>query len=97
MQSILSNPEKACLLKTVELPSRSWFYQYLRWFEYQPEQGKDVMIARHGKEMWEREQMVFDTYVTRATLPLQYVFADHWLLDIFTVDEKPATSWIVSG
>lgn len=88
LQSILSNPEKARLLKTVEMPSRSWFYQYLRWFEYQPEQGKDVMIARHGKEMWEREQMVFDTYVTRATLPLQYVFADHWLLDIFTVDEK---------
>ncbi len=88
MQAILDNPEKARLLKTVSLPSRSWFYQYLRWFEYQPEQGKEVMIARHGQEMWEREQMVFDTYVARATLPLQYVFADHWLLDIFTVDEK---------
>ena len=88
MQAILDNPEKVRLLKTVNLPSRSWFYQYLHWFEDQPEQGKAVLIARHGKEMWEREQMVFDTYVARATLPLQYVFADHWLLDIFTVDEK---------
>jgi len=87
MQAILDNPEKTRLLKAVSLPSRSWFYQYLHWFEHQPEQGKDVMIARHGKEMWEREQMVFDTFVARATLPLQYVFADHWLLDIFTVDE----------
>jgi len=87
MQAILDNPEKARLLRPIALPSRSWFYQYLRWFEHQPEQGKEVMIARHGREMWEREQLIFDTFVTRATLPLQYVFADHWLVDVFTVDE----------
>lgn len=86
-QAILDNPEKSRLLRPIALPSRSWFYQYLRWFEHQPEQGKEVMIARHGQEMWERELLLFDTFVTRATLPLQYVFADHWLVDVFTVDE----------
>jgi len=87
MQIILENPEKARMLQSIDLPSRSWFYQYLRWFEYQPEQGKSVIVARHGKEMWEREHLVFDTFVSRATMPLQYVFADHWLLDVFVVDE----------
>jgi hypothetical protein len=84
---ISENPEKARLLKAILLPSRSWFYQYLRWFENQPEHGRTVITARYGQDTWEREQMVFDTFVNRATLPLQYVFADHWLLDVFTVDE----------
>jgi len=88
MQAILENPEKVRLLLPIELPSRSWFYQYLRWFENQPEQGKTVVVARHGKETWEREHLVFDTFAARATLPLQYVFADHWLLDVFTVDDE---------
>lgn len=86
-QAIADNPEKNSLLKPISLPSRSWFYQYLRWFEHQPEQGKAVITARYGQTLWEREQMVFDTYVKRAALPLQYVFADHWLVDVFTVDE----------
>jgi len=87
IQVILENPEKARWLQAFELPSRSWFYQYLRWFEHQPEQGKAVIVARHGKELWEREHLVFDTFISRATLPLQYVFADHWLLDCFIVDD----------
>ncbi len=85
--AISDNPEKAKLLKAIQLPSLSWFYQYLRWFEHQPEHGKAVMTARYGQDIWEREQMVFDVFVNRATLPLQYVFADHWLVDVFTVDE----------
>ena len=56
------------------------------------------MTARHGKDMWEREQMVFDTFVTRAAFPLHYVFADHWLLDVFVVDEatrsQPVRLWL---
>jgi putative transposase len=44
-------------------------------------------VARHGKEMWEREYMVFDTFANRAVRPLEYVFADHWLVDLFIVDE----------
>lgn len=87
MAAILDNPEKAGLLKPIDLPSRSWLYQYLRWFVYQPEHGRTVMAARYGQEMWEREQLVFDTFVRLALMPLQYVFADHWLVDVFTVDE----------
>ncbi len=85
--AIADNPEKARLLKAISLPSSSWFYQYLRWFEHQPEHGKAVITARYGPEVWEREHLVFDVFVNRATLPLQYVFADHWLIDVFTVDE----------
>lgn len=98
MTSILDNPEKKPLFTSLKLPSRSWLYGYLHWFEQQPEQGKTVMTARYGKEVWEREQMVFDTFVTRAAFPLQYVFADHWLLDVFIVDEAtrqyPVRLWL---
>lgn len=87
MAAILNNVEKRCLLAEIELPSQSWFYAYLRWFEHQPEQGQHVITERYGRDVWEREHMVFDTFATMATFPLQYVFADHYLLDIFVVDE----------
>jgi hypothetical protein len=32
--------------------------------------------------------MVFDSFLHYASMPLQYVFADHWLLDVFTVDDE---------
>mgnify|MGYP001271705359 CR=1 FL=1 len=95
---ITDTPDKRRLLTAIDLPSRSWWYAYLRWFEQQPEQGKQVMTARYGKDMWEREQLVFDTFVTRAAFPLHYVFADHWLLDVFVVDEatrsQPVRLWL---
>jgi hypothetical protein len=87
MPVILDNPEKRVLLTRITLPSQGWFYPYLRWFEAQPNQGRAVVTARYGEERWDRQYRVFDTFVTQATLPLQYVFADHWLLDVFTVDE----------
>lgn len=87
MQSILDNEEKRPLLAAIDLPSRSWFYAYLRWFENQPDQGQQVIMERYGRNIWEHEHLVFDTYVTRAAFPLQYVFADHCLLDVFIVDE----------
>jgi hypothetical protein len=87
MLAILANDEKASWLTKIDLPSQSWFYGYLRWFEAQPDQGQAVITGRHGPEMWEREFMVFDTFVHRAIRPLEYVFADHWLVDVFTVDE----------
>jgi putative transposase len=41
---------------------------------------------------------VFDTFVHRAQFPLQYVFADHWLLDAWIVDEdtrqKTSRLWL---
>ena len=87
MQTILDNPEKAGLLKPITLPSPAWFYGYVRSFEARPDDGRAVITSRYGKETWEHEHLVFDTFVTRAVLPLQYVFADHWLLDVFIVDE----------
>jgi transposase InsO family protein len=87
MQAILNNPEKECLLSTIEMPSKSWFFNYLHWFESYPDHGRDLVIARYGRDAWEREHMVFDTFVAKAIFPLQYVFADHYLLDVFTVDE----------
>jgi hypothetical protein len=87
VETLLNNPEKAVLLTTIQLPSRSWFYTYLRWFEQQPEAGKAVVTARYGVQKWEQEYLVFDTFVSRAALPLEYVFADHYLLDVFVVDE----------
>jgi transposase InsO family protein len=98
LPQITDNPEKRRLLTPITLPSRSWLYGYLRWFEQQPEQGRQVMTARHGQAMWEQEQRVFDTFVTRAAFPLQYVFADHWLLDVFVVDAAtrahPVRLWL---
>jgi len=87
MTAVLQNPDIQRLLVLVTLPSRSWFYGYLRWFESLPETGEEVVKARHGQAHWEQEHLVFDTFVTRAAAPLQFVFADHWLLDVFTVDE----------
>ncbi len=87
MQAILDNPEKANWLSHINLPSQSWFYTYLRWFKGQPDQGQQVIVARYGAEMWEREYMIFDTFVHRAVRPLQYTFGDHWLIDVFSVDE----------
>lgn len=87
MRSLLANSEKAALLTNIEQPSLSWFYQYVNYFKALPDCGQAVITARYGPDTWEREHLVFDTFVTRATLPLQYVFADHWLLDAFVVDE----------
>lgn len=96
--TLLSNPEKRSLLTAITLPSRSWLYTYLRWFQQQPDRGQHIITARYGYETWEREQQVFDTFVTRATLPLQYVFADHWLLDVFILDDAtrshPIRLWL---
>jgi putative transposase len=87
MLVILTNEEKARWLTKISRPSQSWFYGYLRWFEAQPDQGRKVIVSRYGQEMWEREYMVFDTFASRAVRSLEYVFADHWLVDVFIVDE----------
>ena len=88
MQSILNNPEKKALLKKIEIPSRSWFFGYLKWFEANPETGRAVMNSRYGNGTWEKLYMVFDSFAHKATFPRQYVFADHYLLDVFTVDKE---------
>lgn len=88
MQAILDNPQTASLLTTIKLPHESSFYRYTRWFETQSEYARATYDKRYGKEMWEREQMLFDIFCHLAQYPLQYVFADHCLLDVFIVDEE---------
>ena len=87
MQAIRENPNKEKLLREITMPSRGFFYQYLHWFGSQPDQGRKVLNDRYGKGTWESIYMVFDSFAHRATFPLQYVFADHYLLDVFIVDE----------
>ncbi len=98
LQAILDNPEKRALLTQIEMPSTGWFSGYTRYIEAQPDQGEQIITARLGKGMWEQFHLVFDTFVHRAQFPLQYVFADHWLLDAWIVDEetrtKPSRLWL---
>ena len=58
------------------------------WFQHNPDQSKKSIIERYGKNFYENQMQSFDTFVYKATLPLQHVFADHCLLDIFIVDEE---------
>jgi hypothetical protein len=88
LQTILDNPEKAALLTKIEMPSPAWFYGYASYLEATPDQGKAIITKRLGKNLWEQYYLVFDTFVKRAQLPLQYVFADHWLVDAWIVDEE---------
>ncbi len=98
MQAILDNPEKAALLTKIEMPSPAWFYGYVNYLEATPDQGKTIITKRLGKGMWDQYYLVFDTFVKRAQLPLQYVFADHWLVDAWIVDEAtrshPSRLWL---
>jgi hypothetical protein len=87
MQMLLENAEKAKCLTKINMPSRGFFYEYIRWFEALPDQGRRTMNSRYGEGTWEKFYMVFDTFAHQATYPLQYVFADHYLLDVFIVDE----------
>src|SRR2546425_5096167 len=88
IQALLDNPEKKPLLTQIELPSTGWFSGYTRYLEAQPDQGERLITARLGFGMWEHFHLVFDSFVHRAQFPLQYVFADHWLLDAWIVDEE---------
>ena len=98
MQALLDNREKAPLLTKIEMPSPAWFYAYAKYVEAQPDQGETMITERLGKGTWEQFHLVFDTFVHRAQFPLQYVFADHWLLDAWIVDEetrqKPLRLWL---
>ena len=87
MTSILNQAEHVEMLEVVTPPSESWFYGYWRWFQTQPGQGKAVIDGRYGNGTWDDTFLVFDSFVHHASMPLQYVFADHWLLDVFTVDD----------
>jgi hypothetical protein len=66
----------------------------------QAEGGKELVVARKGARAWEETYQVFDTFVHKAERPLQYVFADHCLLDVFVVDARepePGESVVADG
>lgn len=98
--AILSNKEKADLLKPIKMPSRGKFYSHAEWLVGQPDEGKNIIDSRYGEGTWEAQRMVFDSFARQATFPLQYVFADHYLLDVFTLDEAtrsiPARLWFTA-
>ncbi len=98
IQSILDNPEKERWLVPIKEPRRTWVYERISTLENRPDEGKTLIIARYGEEMWEYEQMIFDHFAHIATRPLQYVFADYCLLKVFIVDEatrsEPSRLWL---
>ena len=87
MQALLENDTKKALLTKIEMPARGLFYNYHHWFLSQPDQGRKALNNQYGEGTWESYFAIFDTFAYRATFPLQYVFADHYLLDVFSVDE----------
>jgi transposase InsO family protein len=87
MQALLENDKKKALLSKIEMPARGLFYNYHHWFLSQPDQGRKALNNQYGEGTWESYFAIFDTFAYRATFPLQYVFADHYLLDVFSVDE----------
>jgi hypothetical protein len=88
MQALLDNPEKAALLTRITMPSRAWFCGYATYLEATADTGQQLMTQRLGQGIWEQYHLVFETFIHRAGLPLQYVFADHWLVNAWIVDEE---------
>lgn len=88
MQAIMDNPEKERWLVPIKEPRRTWVYERVGALEMRPDEGKAIIVARYGEEMWEYEQMIFDHFAHLATRPLQYVFADYCLLKVFIVDTE---------
>lgn len=88
IQAILNNPEKKRWLVPIEEPRRTSVYDRINALEQRPDEGKSIIVARYGEEMWEYEQKIFDHFAHVATRPLQYVFADYCLLKVFIVDRE---------
>ncbi len=88
ISSLLAEPAQASRLTSIRLPSRSWFYGYVNWYKSQPGEGAATYVARHGQADWEANFLLFDQFARTATLPLQYVFADHYRLDVLHVDDE---------
>lgn len=93
---IEANPDHACWLVSIKLPSQRWFYNYIKHFEQQPDGGQALMVARYGQDAWEQTRWVYDTFITQAAAPLQFVFADHWQMDVLILDDMdtPVRLWL---
>ena len=87
IKPLLADPAQAQNLTPMRLLSRSRFYTYVKQLVSQPSSGAEIQITRHGAADWEQSTNVFDHFAATATLPLQYVFADHYKLDVLHVDD----------
>lgn len=87
-EDLFANQEKRQMLSRIKVPSRAWFYAYLRWYQSQPDDPNETFKKRYGDEAFENEFMIFDTFLRNASRPLEMVFADHCLLDVNIVDEE---------
>jgi hypothetical protein len=85
---LLADPAIAQQLVQIKLPSQAWFFGYVSWFRTQPGDGAQAYITRHGQAEWDTNFLLFDRFVQTASLPLQYVFADHYRLDVLHVDDE---------
>lgn len=81
-------PDGTSLLIPVALPLRTRFYAHLTWIEASPDKGERYMDERYGKGTWQKHYRVFDVFITRAERPMQYVWVDHYKIDVRTVDEE---------
>ena len=88
IDDLLSDPEQIQRLVQIRLPSCSWFYGYVSWINTQPGEGEKAYVTRHGQADWEANFLLFDRFAQTAVLPLQHVFADHYLLDVLHVDDE---------
>jgi hypothetical protein len=88
MDDLLADPVQAAQLTQIQFPSRSWFYGYVSWMTTQSGGGTEAYVTRHGQSDWDANFLLFDRFVQTATLPLQYVFADHYKLDVLCVDDE---------
>lgn len=96
LTDIHANPDHATWLGKITLPSKRWFYGYIKHFDLQTPSGQSLLAARYGLPNWDNPTHVYDTFITQAAMPLQYVFADHWQLDVLTLNEanQPVRLWL---
>jgi hypothetical protein len=88
IDDLLSDPAQIQRLTQIRLLSRASFYRYVKWLTAQAGEGGKAYVARHGQADWDANFLMFDRFAQTAVLPLQYVFADHYLLDVLHVDDE---------
>ena len=96
MAAICANPEYQPLLTLITLPSQRWFYNYIKYFENQGDASEALIVSRYGQSVWDRQHNVYDTFIAHAAAPLQFVFADHWQVDVLILDDNdlPVRLWL---
>lgn len=71
--TLLNHPENKVLLSPIKLPEIGWFRKYLGYYTQAPDNVHDLFIQRFGREKFEQEYLIFNSFVHKATAPLQSV------------------------